>query len=577
MDATIVPLWGHRELAPLLAGWHHDEFGYLYDERIWNREIATLELEVMAERGSRDVTWIAFEGATADEESLLGSISLIESDDLPGFERLSPWLASLYITSRARGAGLGTRLVECVMAEAAARGHAYVHLFTAGQDTYYLARGWRTIAEVDHRGERAVVMAKATSARGARRAVSSHWCSDPDSRGAYSYLRVGATSAHRARLAAEILPGLWFAGEATSVDYPATMHGAWFSGERAADAAIASDAGDVIVVGAGLAGLAAARRLAGAGRRATVLEARPHAGGRAATDTSLGIPLPLGAAWLHGDIGHPLAGLVSARPDDWGGGVVFVTGQGRIGDTVQEEAARVREVVRAQLAAAAPDVTAERALAQSLAADSDLDPVVRDIVSHWVTLEVENLFGASMDDFAPSVGYEPYELGGDDCFITSSLEPAIATLAEGLDIVFGERVHALRRADGMWRTDGGRRASAVIVSVPVAVLGAGAIEFAPSLPDDVLESLRMLGTGAITKLFATYDARWWPTDRRPIRTVGSHQLRQAVDMTELTGVPTLCWFATGDAARAIETMSEHEQCVLVDRISNECGLATWDA
>src|SRR4029079_9542679 len=238
MDVSIAPLWGHRELAPVLARWHHHEFGYLYDDRIWNREIATLELEAMAEPGSRDVTWIAFEGAVADEHTLLGSVSLIGSDDLPGFERLSPWLASLYVTARARGGGLGGRLVDRVIAEAADRGHQYVHLFTAGQDAYYLARGWRSLTEVDHRGNRAVVMAKATSARGARRSVSSNWCSDPDSRGAYSYLRVGATPAHRDRLTHEILPGLWFAGEATSVEYPATMHGAWFSGERAVDAAI---------------------------------------------------------------------------------------------------------------------------------------------------------------------------------------------------------------------------------------------------------------------------------------------------------------------------------------------------
>ena len=93
----------------------------------------------------------------------------------------------------------------------------------------------------------------------------------------------------------------------------------------------------------------------------------------------------------------------------------------------------------------------------------------------------------------------------------------------------------------------------------------------------MLESLRLLGTGPITKLFATYDTRWWPTASRPIRIVGTDELRQAVDMTELTQVPTLCWFATGDAARAIETMSEHEQCVLVDRVSRECGVTTWDA
>ena len=105
MDPTIAPLWGHRELAPLLARWHHDEFGHLYDERIWNPKIATLELEAMAEPGSRDITWIAFEGTQPDDDSLLGSVSLIGSDDLPGFEELGPWLASLYITPRARNAG----------------------------------------------------------------------------------------------------------------------------------------------------------------------------------------------------------------------------------------------------------------------------------------------------------------------------------------------------------------------------------------------------------------------------------------------------------------------------------------
>jgi hypothetical protein len=38
--------------------------------------------------------------------------------------------------------------------------------------------------------------------------VSSKWCDNPDTNGAYSYLRVGGRPAHRDRLAASILPGL---------------------------------------------------------------------------------------------------------------------------------------------------------------------------------------------------------------------------------------------------------------------------------------------------------------------------------------------------------------------------------
>src|SRR3712207_2812119 len=61
----------------------------------------------------------------------------------------------------------------------------------------------------------------------------------------------------------------------------------------------------VIVVGAGIAGLAAARRLREEGYRVTVLEARNRIGGRILTDASLGIPIDLGASWIHGEDGNP--------------------------------------------------------------------------------------------------------------------------------------------------------------------------------------------------------------------------------------------------------------------------------
>src|SRR4051794_36346293 len=59
---------------------------------------------------------------------------------------------------------------------------------------------------------------------------------------------------------------------------------------------------DVIVIGAGAAGLAAGRDLARAGRRVLLLEARDRVGGRVASDTAAADgPVELGAEFVHGE------------------------------------------------------------------------------------------------------------------------------------------------------------------------------------------------------------------------------------------------------------------------------------
>ena len=113
-------LTGHRHLAAGLAGWHHAEFGHLYDPRVEPRD-RHARAGGDGRPGSSDITWIAFDGDIADEHNVLGSVSLIGSDDLPGFEHLTPWLASLYVGAPRGGRRLGSALVDLVLRRGAAR------------------------------------------------------------------------------------------------------------------------------------------------------------------------------------------------------------------------------------------------------------------------------------------------------------------------------------------------------------------------------------------------------------------------------------------------------------------------
>ena len=71
---------------------------------------------------------------------------------------------------------------------------------------------------------------------------------------------------------------------------------------------------DVVVIGAGAAGLAAARELSGAGKRVCVLEARPRLGGRVHTLHVPDLPLPveLGAEFIHGEPDETLSIVAAA-------------------------------------------------------------------------------------------------------------------------------------------------------------------------------------------------------------------------------------------------------------------------
>jgi monoamine oxidase/GNAT superfamily N-acetyltransferase len=567
----ICELTGLGHLAPVLGAWHHDEWGHLYAPEVWDREVAVREFEAMAEPGATDRTWVAFDGPSREAEAVLGSVSLVATDDLQGFEHLTPWLASMFVTPAARGRGVAAALTAALLAGARDAGHEVVYLFTSGQQAFWADRGWSVVTDIATEGHPATVMARTTDPCGARRAARSNWCSDPDHLGAYSHLRLHGTPEHRARLSEEILPDLWFAGEATSVEHPATMHGAWFSGERAASLVLADPARRrVVVVGAGLAGLTAARQLVSAGCEVVVVESKSAVGGRIRTDRSLGVPVPLGGGWLHGDVGHPLRDLVTYVADDWDDVAIHASGHGRLGDEVVEQIDATSDLLHEAFERAEPGESVAQVTARFLEG-SGAPELVREAVRAVLVAECEGLYGAPIGDLAANGGWEDYELPGGDHLITSDLGAVAERLSEGLDIRCGRRVSAIVGRDGGWIVDGDLVADAVVVTVPIGVLASEGLRFEPALPDDVRTAIGAIGAGPIAKVFVTFDEAWWPNAPR-IRLVGTDTIGTLVEVTAATGRPTLLGFAVGEAAVRVERMSEHELCRMFDRQLRDVGL-----
>jgi polyamine oxidase len=418
-----------------------------------------------------------------------------------------------------------------------------------------------------------------------RRALSSRWTTDPDYGTAYSYLRPGGTPADRDLLAELLAPGLALAGEATWSEHPGTMHGAWFSGERAA---CQLDGGErpsrAIVVGAGLAGIAAARALAAAGIGTVVLEASHTIGGRASTDRSLGGPVHTGAAWLHGDRGNPIADAaqrlgIPVTRSQWDATETFVRDQGALPvearRRIEAERARIDRGVALAQRRASPD-EALGPLLRRLLAEADVGATERLVLDRWVIGIYENLYAAPVDDLSLLHCAEPFRLPGPDLTLLGGLDEIVADLASGLDVRLGHRVERVERAGGEWQVvaAGARfRADAVVVAVPLGVLTARRITFDPPLPSGVRTALTRMGTGVVTKVFLTFTAAFW-SPRWSFSTVADPRppFELWVDVSSLAGRPTLCAFATHARARDIEKASEAELCELAFRTLRDARL-----
>ncbi len=237
---------------------------------------------------------------------------------------------------------------------------------------------------------------------------------------------------------------------------------------------------DLLIIGAGAAGLGAARRARARGLRIQLLEARRRIGGRAWTDSRrFGVPVDHGCHWLHAADINPLRALA----DRWSMGY---RRSSRRNLMLFRQGVRQPDTELAAFQAYCQRCWDSAEAAGRRGEDRPLAEMV-ERTSQWYPLFAS--WCAALNGFGPervsTLDWFRYCDTGNDWPVRAGYGTLVARLGRGLDIHCATPVRELRwSGPGIEAVTprGTLRARAALVTVSTAVLAGGAVRFRPALP-----------------------------------------------------------------------------------------------
>ena len=320
-----------------------------------------------------------------------------------------------------------------------------------------------------------------------------------------------------------------------------------------------------MIVGAGVAGVAAATELSANGLDdVVILEARDRIGGRVWTDTiGDGVPIDLGASWIHGVDGNPITAIagehdIATHPTDWGNGVFHYHD---VGEPERSARRALRDFWR--LAEENPDRNFQ-SVYEELLATMTFSEADRHYLQYLLTTEVENEYAADLGDLSYGSVDGGSGFRGGDVVFPGGYGQIVEMLARGLAIRRGQAVTEIDHSGSaiVVTTAAGEtfEAARVIVTVPLGVLKNDFISFRPSLPARKRSAIAKLEMGVLNKTYLLFDDVFWDRNVERLQYVSADrgQWAETISLYPYMGQPILAMLNSATFGTRLERLSDRE-------------------
>lgn len=323
----------------------------------------------------------------------------------------------------------------------------------------------------------------------------------------------------------------------------------------------------VLVVGAGMAGISAAYTLREAGYEVVVLEARKRIGGRIWTDRSLGVPIDMGASWIHGSKGNPLTTLtkkyhINTVASDTSSLYLYDHKFSLLDNKTWRQK---REMAfwyyqRAyKLAYQQLQDTPMTTMLEQLIKENELSWSDENFL-RWRLAISELSEGTSLANLS-TWHDQSKRFKGEQLLFPGGYDQLVKKLAQGLNILLDQPVRLVEWSDTKVKIHTRQHqvfeGDFAIITLPLGVLKQGTVTFDPVLPHFKKKAINSLGMGLLNKVILKFDQTFWKNDRQFIShlSLKQHPYNVFMNWGHFAKQPVLIATAAGKFGKVLEEES----------------------